>query len=492
MRRLYLLTAIILILAHAQIIFGASRIGRIAAQIHEFQQDSTIRYGQWGIVAIDTETGQVLLAENPNKTLAPASCLKTVTSAAAIELLGPDYRFETRLEYDGYIKNSILHGNLYVVGGGDPTLGTSRIDSVLDTPELMSAWTKSLRKMGIRDIYGDIIADDEFFDNNSVPGGWPWIDLGNYYGAGASGLCLNENLYKLVFKPGKRSGEPAQIVRTEPIVPGLAFINYMKTGRRGSGDNGYIYGAPNQWKHTLRGTVPAGPAEFTIKGSLPNPAKLVAQLLKAELEMQGRLVRGRAITSAEDGQSVRPRTVLFRYYSPELQDIVYFLNKRSINLYAEQLIKIIGKEKGNGGTLKYGIQTIENFLEDLGVSTAGLFLHDGSGLSPFNRITPQQLATMLAKMTRKSSFEEYYNSFPIAGDPGDIGTVKHWCSGSRAARNARVKTGLINQVRSHAGYVTSRSGHLIAFAMIANDYEGSRRQIDGFHEQLVIHLAELK
>ncbi|MCK5740343.1 D-alanyl-D-alanine carboxypeptidase/D-alanyl-D-alanine-endopeptidase, partial [bacterium] len=404
MRRLYLLTTIILILAHFQNVFSASRIGRMAAEIQEFQQDSTIRYGQWGLVAIDTETGKVLLAENPNKTLAPASCLKTVTSAAAIELLGPDYRFETRLEYDGYIKDSVLYGNLYIIGGGDPTLGTSRIDSVLDTPELITSWTKALRDMGIRDVYGDIIADDEFFDNNSVPAGWPWIDLGNYYGAGTSGLCLNENLYKLVFKPGKRAGEPAQIIRTEPIVPGLAFINYMKTGHRGSGDNGYIFGAPNQWRHTLRGTVPAGPAEFTIKGSLPNPAKLMAQLFKAELEMQGRLVQGRALTSAEDGQSVRARTVLFRYYSPELRDIVYFLNKRSINLYAEQLIKVIGKEKGSGATLESGIQVVEKFLKDLGVSTGGLFLHDGSGLSPFNRITPQQLAQMLAKMTRKDSF----------------------------------------------------------------------------------------
>lgn len=461
-----------------------------------FQKESHLVHGIWSLTAIDTRTGEVLVAVNSGKALAPASCLKLVTSATALSRLGSDFQFETRLEFDGKITpEGILRGNLYVTGGGDPTLGSGRIDSVLDWPDLLASWADAVQAFGIRKISGNIIGDDTWFDDATTPDGWVWIDLGNYYGAGANGLCFNENLYRLFFKPGPGTGAPARVLRTVPEIADLEFVNQMRTGAAGSGDNGYIYNAPNQWRAWLRGTIPAGVAEFSIKGAMPDPARVCGQLLRRELESRQIRIDGETVVLSKHpraGVPVKQRQILAVKQSPALKDMVYWLNKRSINLYAEQFLKQLGRQFHNEGSYEAGIKAVEKFLEAKEIPLDGLHLADGSGLSPFNNITTFQLAQLLAKMTDETCFTDFYNSLPIAGDANDPGTVSRWCFNTVAAKNARIKTGLIEQVRSHAGYVHDRQGHLIAFAMIANRFDGAVRKIDKWHEKIVVELAELR
>jgi len=177
--------------------------------------------------------------------------------------------------------------------------------------------------------------------------------------------------------------------------------------------------------------------------------------------------------------------------SPPLKDIIYRLNKRSVNLYAEQLLKIIGKKINNRGSTNAGIKAIKTWLKENGIDTDGLLLYDGSGLSRSNAVTTEMMVRLLAYMTHRPTFESFYNSLAIAGDINDIGYMKSVGRGTHAEKNVRAKTGLIDRVRSHSGYVRTRSGKLLCFSMIANNFTGSYRNIDRLHEKLMIALAEL-
>lgn len=181
-----------------------------------------------------------------------------------------------------------------------------------------------------------------------------------------------------------------------------------------------------------------------------------------------------------------------RLIPPPLKDIIFILNKKSNNLYAEQMLKIIGKKVKNDGSLKSGVQAIEEWLESEDISTEGIFIHDGSGLALIDRLSTRFLVDLLITMKNSAVFEPFYNSLPIAGDPDDIGTMRGFCKNTRAAKNLRAKTGSHVRIRALSGYVNSRSGQMICFSMIANDYTGSSRPINRLHEKVMVELAEIQ
>jgi D-alanyl-D-alanine carboxypeptidase/D-alanyl-D-alanine-endopeptidase (penicillin-binding protein 4) len=266
----------------------------------------------------------------------------------------------------------------------------------------------------------------------------------------------------------------------------------MKIGKKGSGDNGYIYAAPWQYEHQLEGTIPAGVNEFSIKGALPDPAKFTAQYFFKMCDQNGINISGVVKTTREYPKNSQSRKPIFTHQSPELKDIVYRLNKKSVNLYAEQLLKILGKKFKNTGSNESGLNVIENWLKENGITTNDLFLLDGSGLTRSNGVTTKFLVDLLVVMTNKSSFDDYYNSLPVAGDSTDIGGIKRLCIGTKAAMNLRAKTGGHNRVQAYSGYVHNQSGELICFSMIANDFKGTSVTIRKLHEKIMIELANLK
>jgi len=453
---------------------------------------STLIHGIWSLYVLDTESNRVLVDVNSQKTLAPASNLKILVSAVALDLLGEDKTFNTTLEYSGKIdKDGILQGDLYIRGEGDPTLGSSEMSGVLSLDSLLDHWVHQITSKGIVRINGNIIADDSYLDYMPLSSGWYWSDIGNYYAANTSGLCINENLYHLYFKPGKWVGSPAKVLRTVPVVQGLTFFNHMKTGSAGSGDNGFIYAAPWQYLHQLEGTIPAGVKEFKIKGALPDPAKFASQSLHKKLLAGNILINGSPLTIREVKRATTKRKLIYSSPSPPLKDIIYRLNKKSVNLYSDQLLKIIGKEITGTGSYKKGFSVIENWLEEKNIYSEGLSLNDGSGLSRANTTSTRLFAEMLQRIYREPYFESFYNSLSIAGDPGDIGYMKNMGRGTRAAKNLRAKTGSITRVRAHSGYVSTQSGKFLSFSMIANNYKGSRRSVDKLHEKIMVALANL-
>ncbi|MBN2781178.1 MAG: D-alanyl-D-alanine carboxypeptidase/D-alanyl-D-alanine-endopeptidase [Candidatus Marinimicrobia bacterium] len=454
-----------------------------------------LRHAQWSVYAryVDEAEGEAPVADyKSDQSLACASSLKVITLGMALDKLGGDFTFKTRLYYSGNIDQSgTLHGNIYIVGSGDPTLGGDQVGGVYNSKKLVSEWVKAIKRKEIKAIDGAVIADESLYEPYHVPGTWTWEDLGNYYGAGLTALCFSDNKYYLDFKPGAKEGDPAEVIGLRPDVPGLTYTNLMKTGPVNSGDQGYILCAPNQYHAVFHGTVPAGVEKFTIKGSLPNPALLAAQSLKQGLVKANiPVVKTEAINNEKI--TYQNDKLLKTVMSPPLFRIAEITNKLSNNTFTEMILLRTAYEETGAGTTRAGTELIEDYMDKLHVEHSGMYLVDASGLSRENMITTKIFCDYLSAMTKRHSFPDFYNTFATAGDDKDYGFVVYFGKNTPAANNARVKTGYIGGVRSHTGYVRTRSGRLIAFSCIANNYHCKTSVITRFHEQVVAALAEME
>lgn len=333
--------------------------------------------------AVDGQTGEVLLDDHSGKSLVPASCMKVVTTAAALHLLGPETRFCTTLEYDGNLdEQGVLHGNLYIRGEGDPCLGSERF---APWHQQLDLWADAIEKLGVRRIEGAVIGDATAWEAQGAIGSWALEDTGNYYGASPSALSFHENSYSLTFQPGETVGSKTQILRLDPPIEGLTLHNEVLTGPVGSGDQACIF--DSGFSHQcVRGTLPLGVPEFTIKGAIPNPAATCAHLLSCHLAFRG-------ISSATTSLAPQPRTPFHTTLSPPVKEIVYWTNQKSVNLYAEHLLR----KMGNGSTSE-GIRAVTAFLTASGIDLKGFHMVDGSGLSRQNCITAKQLVSILLLM----------------------------------------------------------------------------------------------
>jgi len=446
----------------------------------------------WGLYAEDLDNKKTIIDFESSKALAPASCQKLITTSAGFNLLGKNFHYETKIYYTGQInKNGKLIGDVHIVGNGDPTLGSGLRDEWNKLDDLISICIKAIKEKGIKEIDGSVIANDLHFDDKSIPDNWFWVDIGNYYGAGTSSLCINNNLYYLYFKPAEKVGDKAEVLRTDPEIPGLTFNNFMLTGEKGSGDNGYIYCAPGQFNATLRGTIPAGVKEFSIKGAIPDPALFAAQYFSKKLKDNGIKVSG-IPNKLDSPVDYNKQKIILSIKSPQLKDIIFVINKRSNNLFTEQLLKTIGKIKTGTGSYEKGIETVIKFLNDNNLPTDGINLSDGCGLSHANTVTAKLLVKLLGFNYHQKYFPEFYNSLGIAGDKNDFSYFGKYGENTNVANNARIKDGYIQNVRSHTGYIKTKSGKMIAFSFIANNYNGSSRKVNNAHLKILIELANLE
>ncbi len=462
----------------------------LQTQVEQALHVSALQHAQVALYAKTAGSDQPLVDVHSAYALAPASGLKLLITAAALELLGPDYRFFTRLYYSGSLDGKgTLRGNIYIRGGGDPTLGSDMVKGSAGLDSLMQTWVNAIRQAGIKRINGRIVADAQLFERESVPDNWVWVDLGNYYGAGVSALTIHDNLYRLYFKPGRQSGDPAQILRTQPAVPGLIFRNRMRTGKKGSGDNGYIYRAPGCFKAETRGTIPAGVDSFSIKGSLPQPALFAARYLTRQLQWAGVSVRDSA-EQAETVPNYNALTLLHTTPSPRLADIIYMLNKRSVNLYAEMLLRALPVAQGERGSLSAGLRSLRAFLDARRITDSGYHQEDGSGLSRNNRLTPRMMARLLDYMRQSPRFTFFYRSLAVAGNAQDPGYFRRFGAGTILANNCRIKSGLIQDVRSFSGYLTNARGKQIMFSFLVNNFNGPYKNVDAVFKEILLKLAE--
>ncbi len=475
----------------AQTAIQQKSIKKLRTEIETLKKDTDMIHASWSLCVMETNTGIIVEEYNSATSLTPASTQKIVTTAAGLSLLGPNYFYRTTLAYDGTFDSvgGIIKGNLYIIGSGDPTLQSIYFQEDKDSVPLVKKWAGLLKSKGIHTIEGSIIADASVFEDETVESNWAWGDMGNYYGAGASGLTYRDNQFTIYFNSGQKN-DSTSITKIVPDLPDFNLVNYVKAA--GTSDEAYIYGAPYSNFRYVTGTIPPNKAGFDVKGSLPDPPYLLTCDLRQALLTEGLSIKGEATSvrqlKLKNAYTYSPRKELFSSFSPPLEKIVYWTNMVSNNLLAEHILKTISLEKRGFGSSAGGIDELVKFWKSKGIDTKGLYLYDGCGLARANTITTKQLTNMLQVMTKDSAYLPFYNSLPVAGRTG---TMKGLLKGTLAENNLRAKSGSFNHVRSFAGYVTAKNGTQLAFSIIANNFDCSSGDMRKKMERLMLLITEL-
>ena len=432
---------------------------------NKFLADSKMKYASASIFVADAETGDSIFA-NKQIHLVPASVMKLVTSAAALELLGPEMQFETLIETTGELDSvaGILNGNLIIRGSGDPTMKSEYFNN----QDVFTEIVQILKRSGVESINGSVIVDATCYTGQPIPRTWIWEDMGNYYGAGAYGVSLYDNYYKIHFKSG-HAGTATKVSYTSPALKELDLVNQVKSSSINR-DLAYVFAAPGQSTQTVTGTIPANRKDFAVKAAIPNPPLTFAALAFGKINKSGiKIADGyKAELVNDEFQDQEHCNLIGKVESPALKDIIYELNHNSVNLFAEALAKKIGLQLKQDGSTATGTEAIVDFWDKLNCN--GFMLADGSGLSRFNAISPRQLTNILIHMNRDSKNKEVFiKSLPIAGTNG---TMVFYRS-PELKGNLLAKTGSMTGVRSFAGYMKTASGRKIAFTFIVNHFKGS-------------------
>jgi serine-type D-Ala-D-Ala carboxypeptidase/endopeptidase (penicillin-binding protein 4) len=422
-------------------------IQRLEKAYQQFEADSQLKHAVSSLYVIDAKTGNVVFDKNSQIGLAGASTQKIITSATAFELLKKDYRYKTevRKKYQW----------TYIVGYGDPTLGSWRFNKDAGNiffAEIIKAVQKN--KQGI----GGLVLADPYFDK-LLPGGWIYEDIGNYYGANAVGMNWHENQYDLTFLPGNKVGSAAEL-DTATFRFWRVTDNRVKTGIIGSGDNAYIYFVPLDHNFFLRGTVPSGVEKFTIAGADPNPQCSLSFSFFDYCKSHGITYQNQNddCLYKDDSSVVNNSNLIYTHYSPSLDSIVYWFLKKSINLYGEALVKTFAYEKQGYGATDSGVNIVKDFWKQKGIDEDELNIYDGSGLSPLNRVTTHSQVEILKYAKTKDWFPYFYDALP-------------------EFNGMKMKSGTIRDVKAFCGYQTAKDGNEYIFSFIINNYNGRTSEV---------------
>ena len=396
--------------------------------IDSLTNQQEFRGGYWGVLVVNPRTGDTLYSKNAGKLFMPASNMKIVTSAAALTLLGADYTYKTTFLTDGPVRDSLLDGDLIVIGRGDPTI-SDNMRTVATT--VMDALADSIRAHGIRQITGRLVRVGDSFPDSTRGYGWEWDDLGEYYAAGVDELIFNEGMAPTTLRP------PPDTVRDSAYSgpakdPATAYLNALDDAMIRKGI-----------------TLDAG----VLDSILPTPFKM---------------------------------DTLFTFISLPMRNIIPALMKPSQNQIAEILLKTIGLERGGMGTADSARKIVAQQLLAWGVQPDGFVIRDGSGLSRHDHLTPETIVRVLDRMQQDTAFAVFYNAMPIAGIDG---TLKDRMKGTPAEGNVRAKTGSISFARSLSGYVTTADGERLIFSILANNWTTPSSVVTGVADQIAAALA---
>ncbi|MDP4711247.1 MAG: D-alanyl-D-alanine carboxypeptidase/D-alanyl-D-alanine-endopeptidase [Saprospiraceae bacterium] len=459
--------------------------------LDQWVQDPELRHAGIGIVVKTIGQPDRMAAHNPDLSLIPASTLKILTTATGLAVLGKDFRFKTEVQYDGSIDAAgQLNGNVYLKGYGDPTLGSDQMPGVPDMDTVMEWFRLALQQQGIRSILGNIYGDASFFPSAVSAPTWPWYDLGNYYGAGAWGLNIHENLYYLDFKQVPNLGETPPIQALRPAIAGMTFINEVTTAATGRGGDTYIYGAPYTYERFVRGTIGRGNGTITIKGAIPDPPQFAAQYLLEKIQAIGITVSGEAVAlhrmSPKTGSGLRQ--TLFEYTSPDLQEISQRANQKSVNLYCESILRQLGIKASGNPDRTAGITAMQNFWQQKSLDFSGVFVEDGSGLSPRNALTSRFLTEALEQIAQSPDwFDSFFSTLPVTGENG---TLSYMLRNTPAQGRVFAKSGSMERVRAYAGYLRTEKDQLLAFSILVNNYTCTSDIMRKKIEELLLFLVQ--
>jgi D-alanyl-D-alanine carboxypeptidase/D-alanyl-D-alanine-endopeptidase (penicillin-binding protein 4) len=346
-------------------------------------------------------------------------------------------------------------------------------------------------------VAGRIIADAGIFSRDIVPVSWSWTNMGDYYGSGACGLTIFDNMYRVYVDSDSVPGDTVSIDSIVPQIPDLVFNNGL-IGDTIHDDESNILGAPYCNMRYLRGKIPLNQKGFSAKGSLPDPAGYAAYVLEKRLQKLGIKIRlssttVRQLLLTDNRINTQNLHIISTILSPPLSEIIHQTNTHSINLFAEHFLDFCGLKLIGKAQTEADAKAVMQYWEKQGMDIQGMALTDGSGLSQYNAVTPRQMVFLLNYMQHKSPyFNVYYQSLPLAGKSDKAGTLEGMFKGSAAENNLRAKSGTIDRVKAYTGFVTSHSGRKIIFSMLVNNFSCTSREARAQLEKLMIALAELK
>lgn len=424
----------------------------------------------------DLERGVSYVEINPDRAMVPASNMKLVTTAAALEILGPERTFTTSLEHRAPIESGVLTGDLTIRGGGDPSLGSRFRQDPNAVLGVLEDWAQELRKRGIRSIQGNIVGDGSRYEYQPHATGWEPLEFGEWYSAEVAALNYNENVVDVIWTPGRRPGEAARF-QIRPETDHITFSSSVRTGGSRSRQAliRYIrYADSNAIR--ARGVLPIETEKYDF-AAIHDPALYTAKLFEETLVRRGIMVGGVATSrhrvSSRDGSTSAPIT-LASHESPPLSELINVINRRSQNLYAEVVLREIALASGQAGSFDGGSRAVVDWLVRNRLHRTGFLMIDGSGLSPLNRATTRQLVMLLRHMAQSPNEAMYRESLPV---PGGEGTLRTRFEGEDLAgfrATLRAKTGFVDNAHALSGYVKNRRGTEYVFSIIVNDYDSRR------------------
>ena len=454
-------------------------------------------------VYVEDENGKELASLNPSMPLLTASVAKTITTGLALKILGPDYKFSTKIAYSGRIhRNGVLYGDIYIVGGADPTLGMDDYNMSVPADSIFAIWKEELKAAGIKSVKGLVIGDDRIFSDECAPSFWSYGNMGGISGCGSSGLpfAMNQSVFEI--KAGEYSGDPVAVTPLSGVLPDLQIINELSTGKPGSSTNN-VACRTTRIAPVIRlyGTYPAGntkkriaPNQFSAWTCAYEFSKyLAANGIKTEGYDEITNVR-RAHQPCTSQDSL---TYVAETFSPELKDIVYTTNRVSQNFFAETIYRLVGKKlieqkKGSAAlnvSYKNASKAIREYLIINGVDLTGYAQADGSGLSRNNHISASFLTRFYNFMLQDEAvFDTYLASFPVPGEYGTLDVVlKNENPDIKASIHA--KSGSLDDVRTYAGFAKTKSGY-VRFAIMTNNLPCPKSKVQPVIEGLMFEIAK--
>src|ERR1700677_1908338 len=463
-------------------------VARFGARVDAALAEAHAAEALWGVLVTDRDTGEILYELHADRFFTPASNAKIITTSLAMGTLGPTYQFRTTLETSGKLgEDGRLLGDLVFVGRGDPDLSNrkfpyaGKVEHNGPAEKVLVQMADDAIAKGLKEIDGDIIADDSYYPYDPYPPGWSVGDLYFTFGAPVSAIAFNDNSITVEVSPGLRVGDPA-VVAVEPAAAVGTFGHELTTGLSDGKPEFGVVRQPGPEFMLLRGTIPLGHAPMKLDLAMPEPAETTALALKQIFEARGVRVSGtiRARHAAPpeiypDAPVVLgpapvlrpPDTIVFAVHiSPPLSEIVRVTNKVSQNLHAEMLLRAVAHEKKGFGVTDAGIWVEQDFLKTVGVADGDVVFTDGSGLSRDDLVTPRAVVQILRYDAAQPWGADYLATFPIAGVDG---TLETRLKDTVAVSRIEAKTGALDHVRAISGFATTWHGERLIFSIFGNN-----------------------
>ena len=438
-----------------------------------------------GVRVDSLASGETLYARDAGRLIMPASNMKLLTLAAAAARLGWDFRFETRLEAAGRVVDGVLHGDLVVIGSGDPTIMSQNSGPAA----VFEEWATALADAGIRRVEGRLLGDDRAFPGDGLGPGWAWDYLTDGYAAPSGALNYNENVVTIRTSPAKAAGGAAAI-EVSPPGHGFEVINQVETSAAGTNASVTVDRALGSPRLVVRGRIPIGGTTVSRTTTVEHPTRFFVEGLRLALAARGIRVAGGAcdLDEAPNPPAEGSRQILATRRSLPLSSIAGYFVKVSQNFYAEAILRTVGRASGRTGTVPSGRQAARETFTAWGIPADAYVMHDGSGLSRYDYVTADTMVALLTHVWKDDALRgPFVASLPVGGRDG---TLSSRMRNSVLDANVQAKTGTISNVRALSGYLETKAREKLVFSMIANNFTASSSQIDAIVEKALTRLFD--